>query len=237
MDVTKALRKVVYGVNIDSISLESFGYFLADYVVNGSEITLSGTSVILNESIISFQSNLYRVKQTTLPIYVKNGTAYVDFIPAIGFTVNPAHPTVDYFPMYEVQMDAFGSVVSFIDRRGLVGGLQFDPSYTPTMELIAPDGSVTTEKLADNAVTSAKIAPGSILPEHLSSSIIMGASYVHDQIAASGTWHINHNLGIYPTVFVIDSGGTVVMGDVSYADANNVTISFTPIFSGKAYLR
>ena len=60
--------------------------------------------------------------------------------------------------------------------------------------------------------------------------------YVHDQIAASKQWFVNHNLGKYPSVTIVDSAGSVVMGDIEYVDNLNVTITFTAEFSGKAYL-
>ena len=60
--------------------------------------------------------------------------------------------------------------------------------------------------------------------------------YPYEQMAPATTWSINHNLGKFPSVTVVDSAGTVVGGDVTYNDANNVTLTFTAAFSGKAYL-
>ena len=60
--------------------------------------------------------------------------------------------------------------------------------------------------------------------------------YVHDQIAASKQWFVNHNLEKHPSVTIVDSAGSVVVGDIEYVDNLNVTITFTAEFSGKAYL-
>lgn len=60
--------------------------------------------------------------------------------------------------------------------------------------------------------------------------------YVHYQTAVSSTWTITHNLGKYPSVTVVDSGGNVIIGDVKYVSENEVKISFTSAFSGTAYL-
>ena len=49
-------------------------------------------------------------------------------------------------------------------------------------------------------------------------------------------WEINHNLGKFPSVSIVDSAGTVVIGDVSHTDINNLTISFASGFAGTAYL-
>lgn len=60
--------------------------------------------------------------------------------------------------------------------------------------------------------------------------------YVHYQTVVSSTWTITHNLGKYPSVTVVDSGGNVIIGDVKYVSENEVKISFTSAFSGTAYL-
>ena len=61
-------------------------------------------------------------------------------------------------------------------------------------------------------------------------------TYVHHQSAASNTWVIVHGLGKFPSVTVVDSGNTVVVGNVSYDSPNQVSITFEASFSGKAYL-
>lgn len=61
-------------------------------------------------------------------------------------------------------------------------------------------------------------------------------AYTHTQNAASTTWVINHNLGIYPQVSTVEFGGAVVEGDVHYTDTNSLTVTFTAMVSGHAYL-
>jgi hypothetical protein len=47
---------------------------------------------------------------------------------------------------------------------------------------------------------------------------------------------ITHNLNTYPSVTVVDSSGAVVIGAVAYNNKNQIAITFTSAFSGKAYL-
>lgn len=63
-----------------------------------------------------------------------------------------------------------------------------------------------------------------------------GGSYIHTQSTSSSTWTITHNLGYYPAVSVVDSGGNVVIGDVNYISINAVSVTFNASFGGKAYL-
>ncbi len=56
------------------------------------------------------------------------------------------------------------------------------------------------------------------------------------QAIASDVWEIKHDLNKYPSVTVVDSADSVVIGDVAYIDENNVRLTFSGAFSGKAYL-
>lgn len=62
------------------------------------------------------------------------------------------------------------------------------------------------------------------------------SSYIHNNIAVETVWTITHNLNKYPSVTVVDNGNNVVVGDVKYTNLNELTITFTSGFSGKAYL-
>lgn len=61
-------------------------------------------------------------------------------------------------------------------------------------------------------------------------------TYIHDQMIPASIWTINHNLNQEPSVTVVDSGGTVVFGEVIYLNNNIIRLEFSAGFSGKAYL-
>lgn len=58
--------------------------------------------------------------------------------------------------------------------------------------------------------------------------------YVHEQVTPAATWNVTHGLNKYPSVVVLDSTGSVVVGTVNYVDENNVSISFSGGFAGRA---
>lgn len=60
--------------------------------------------------------------------------------------------------------------------------------------------------------------------------------YVFTQGSPSVKWTITHNLNKFPSVFVQDSANDEVEGDVEYVNINQVVITFSAAFSGKAYL-
>lgn len=59
---------------------------------------------------------------------------------------------------------------------------------------------------------------------------------VHSQPVPSTTWNITHSLGGRPSITVVDSAGTVVIGEITYISDSQITASFTAAFSGLAYL-
>ena len=71
--------------------------------------------------------------------------------------------------------------------------------------------------------------------------IIGDITYTHNQSSVSNTWTITHKLNRFPSVTVVDSTNTVVIGTVVYNSVNQLTITFFQAgsalaFSGKAYL-
>lgn len=90
-------------------------------------------------------------------------------------------------------------------------------------------GTVTT---GPAAVTITGTAPS----QTINFVLPTGGSYIHTQSTSASTWTITHNLGYYPAVSVVDSGGNVVIGDVNYISINAVSVSFNASFGGKAYL-
>jgi hypothetical protein len=61
-------------------------------------------------------------------------------------------------------------------------------------------------------------------------------TFVFTQGVAATTWNIQHNLGKFPSVSVINNNNVVINGEVTYIDNNNVQLNFSAGFSGKAYL-
>lgn len=60
--------------------------------------------------------------------------------------------------------------------------------------------------------------------------------YTHVQAVASDTWVIDHNLGKYPSVSVVDSANDEVEGSVNHVNPMRVILVFSAPFSGKAFL-
>jgi len=93
---------------------------------------------------------------------------------------------------------------------------------------------ITIEKNAE--VESDLIKKTSVLDTDLMNFIgNLDKYYRHVQAVPSNCWIVKHGLNKYPSVTVVDSAGTVVVGEVQYIDTDNAKIKFTGAFSGEAY--
>lgn len=59
--------------------------------------------------------------------------------------------------------------------------------------------------------------------------------FVYTQRTPSDRWVVNHGLDKYPSVTVVDSAESIVVGNCEYIDKNIVILTFNGSFSGKAY--
>lgn len=62
------------------------------------------------------------------------------------------------------------------------------------------------------------------------------SGYVFTQGTPASVWTINHNLGKYPAINVVDETNTEVVGEVNYTNNNQIVVTFSAAFSGKAFL-
>ena len=93
----------------------------------------------------------------------------------------------------------------------------YNASFTP----ITANGNITADKYYGFAV----------YPE-----LSADKHFTFTQSTAADTWNITHNLGKFPSVSVVDSGNTIVYGNIDYIDNNSLTITFSAAFGGKAYM-
>lgn len=98
------------------------------------------------------------------------------------------------------------------------------------------DGVKDFIKKVETTKYSIPIVESGINDEGLEIGIVGDKNYVHEQLQASNEWSVNHKLKKYPSVSIIDSSGTNVIGEVTYLDENSLRINFSSIMSGKAFL-
>jgi hypothetical protein len=67
---------------------------------------------------------------------------------------------------------------------------------------------------------------------------VLAASGTYSQCfdIPSANWTITHNLGKFPSVTVVDSTNTLVVGNVVYTNSNIINITFNSAFAGCVFL-
>lgn len=101
------------------------------------------------------------------------------------------------------------------------GVLQAAPLESPTL---TGTPKASTPPVTDN---SERLA---------TTSFVKAQGYVFEQMVPSDVWTIMHNLNKSPSVTIVDSAGSIVIGDVRYVSLNEIEVTFNGAFSGKAYL-
>ena len=103
-----------------------------------------------------------------------------------------------------------------------------DTVITPDDILIGSDGN--------NAYITKNFSVGTFLAYIEDNGNFSQDTFVYPQLTPSAVWVIGHGLGNFPSVTVLDSSGNTVFGEITYTDANTVTLTFSAAFTGTAYL-
>ena len=104
---------------------------------------------------------------------------------------------------------------------------------------VISSGSSITADVGSNAVLSTDIQVGHThANKQLLDKITEIAAdkfFAYEQTVSSKLWSVDHGLNKYPSITVVDSAGSVVIGEVIYVSLNSVLITFVGEFMGKAY--
>lgn len=61
-------------------------------------------------------------------------------------------------------------------------------------------------------------------------------AYHHTQGLSSDTWEVEHNLGFYPNITVMDSAGSLVEGELQHLSKYRLRVTYSAPISGQAFL-
>jgi len=123
------------------------------------------------------------------------------------------------------------SVDKYVDT--ILGG-----NETPENMVISAQEILDKLKTVDGAGSGldADLLDGKHASEFVLKTEFNISTFTHNQLSPEKEWNVIHDLNRFPSVNIVDSGGSVVLGDVQYIDENQIKIVFATSFSGKAYL-
>lgn len=143
------------------------------------------------------------------PIYSQ--VAQVTGINTVNFLTEETDPTVPEYVKNITESNISNWNTSYNDRI-VSGSVSVTPSVNQKiMTLVQQDGGTVSITWADT-------------------------NYVHDQQVAASSWVINHNLGKFASIHIVDTAGDEIIGEVTYNTINQITVTFSSLVSGKAYI-
>ena len=134
-----------------------------------------------------------------------------------------------------INMDHYYTLVNFYLELGATEVNSVDTSDTTFIDM-----TPTTPTSGNVEITASLSATGT--PDNTkflrgdNTWVEADKTFIFTQGTPSTSWVIQHNLGKFPSITVVDTADTVVIGDYNYTDDNNVTLTFSAGFAGKAYL-
>mgnify|MGYP003314682548 CR=1 FL=1 len=88
----------------------------------------------------------------------------------------------------------------------------------------------------DNGLVTKNFSADNLATYYNQSNSFGQGTFEFSQLTAASTWTINHNLNKFPAITVVDSSGNVIVGFETYSNSNQIVLTFSAAFSGKAYL-
>jgi len=145
--------------------------------------------------------------------------------------------TVDPVVDAEVILDETIDISVIAEDNTAVQELLIESSEMGLIVEELEDLDILTEEITDVVIIAAGNIgvvgpPGSPGPPGGSA----GATHIFTQGSPATQWVILHNLGWFPSVTVVDTGGTVIQPDVHYDSDDQVTLTFGSITTGRVYL-
>lgn len=125
----------------------------------------------------------------------------------------------------------------YVDLKDLIAVLNGNhiPPYVPTNVPIPPyDITAFTGAMKWGRITG-NISDQTDLWSYIT-TFTQHDNYIHDQQTSSATWTVNHNMGKFPSVTIVDTAGDEVDASVHHNSNNQLTITFSAPVSGKAFL-
>ena len=132
-----------------------------------------------------------------------------------------------------ITMDHYYTLVNFYLELGANEVNSIDTSDTTFIDM-----TPTTPTSGNVEITASLSATGT--PDNTKflrgDNVWAKETFEFTKVTPSTNWDIQHDMGKFPSVSVVNNNNVLMYGEITYVDQNNLTINFSAGFSGKAYL-
>lgn len=101
---------------------------------------------------------------------------------------------------------------------------------------VAEQVQIATTAATNAAESAISAAADADRAEAAAEGLVSDKTFVFEQGEASDTWEIEHNLGKYPSVEIVDTAGNRFFPAVQWVDENNCIATMNGACKGKAFL-
>lgn len=133
-----------------------------------------------------------------------------------------------------VSEDTLTAYVSLVGAQGAPGGTILYGTGDPT-ESLGNHGDIYIDQDAPASFWGPKDETTG-WPTEPFFTFTTSQRFVYEQAVPSPTWAFSHPLGGFPSISVVDSAKTQVIGEVTYVSETDVIIEFGSPFAGFAFL-
>ena len=190
---------------------------VADYLNIKGKISISGQMVFKFSNVPTLEGEF------TGPV---DGSALTAITTMQISGIDSSGQNTVAFMQYLVGNDILISEQNNIDEFGhfkITGYTLNGTVYTLNLTNIGGNGNLDLNKYYDFATFTISTGIGD-------------KTFVFTQGVPALVWTIQHDLNKFPSVSVVDTANTGVLSQIDYIDNNNITITNTAQFAGKAYL-
>lgn len=238
-------RDYLIGTNVNTPNLRTQTYSVESLINLANEVVGNSTSTFkfttdrlithLNQGFFTSQNDETNPLQTTKLSFNKLTVQGVNVSSAFIFLIENQFFNIKLKNISDVNNIIFLSPSNLIQNEDFI---TFNVAHFASNGLLI-DGETYFLDYASfyypfnnpsNFITNSALSPYALLED-----LVNDKNYVHSQNTAQFTWEVTHNLNKYPSVVVVDSGDSIVVGEVNYLNLNTVVINFNTTFSGKAY--
>jgi len=196
----------------------------------------AGINAPLNTQIIWYDDNigekLHKVYDVNLSTWVPLGTLV---LPTIEGNIKIRLRTATLASIGVASFDLVTPALVATYLQGLSLEIAADELLTLKMTNNVPNGNLCQvwQNMRGKGNTSLLTSSDVVLISDNAKST-NDMNFVHVQSVSSTSWAVNHGLGKYPSVTLLDDLGNEFSGEVQHSDTDNVLITVSPATTGKA---
>ena len=195
--------------------------------INSSVTTINGNISNINSQISGINSNISSVS-SDLNTFKQNAVSILTVTQEDKDEIESEISKKDRFYLYVYDDEQKSPDLKIGDGINQIGDLPF-------LCQTASEGGGTGHGIPEGGTTGQVLVKNSNTDYDAGWQTTSVSTYIHEQGIAASVWNVTHNLNKHPSITVVDTADSIIIGEVQYVNMNSVILTFKAPFKGKAY--